>query len=159
MVLSAGAPAPDFNLPDQDGRLVRLADFAGGWLVLYAYPKDNTPGCTQEAKDFSCLSGEFSRLGARIAGVSPDKTASHRRFMDQQGLDLLLLSDPDHRMLEDYQAWGLKRMMGREYMGVIRSTWLVDPAGRLAAVWSAVKVKDHAREVRETLARLSGARD
>jgi peroxiredoxin Q/BCP len=156
MPLLIGSPAPDFSLADQDGQPVRLADFIGSWLALYAYPRDNTPGCTQEAKDFSCLLADFHRLGAQVAGVSPDKPASHLRFIAKQELGLRLLSDPDHAMIECYGAWGMKKFMGRQFMGVIRSTWLIDPRGRLAALWSPVAIKDHAREVLETLARLAG---
>jgi thioredoxin-dependent peroxiredoxin len=157
MSLMIGAAAPDFSLIDQNQHPVRLADFAGTWLVLYAYPRDSTPGCTQEARDFSCLMEEFRGRGAQIVGVSPDKPSSHLRFIQQQGLGLRLLSDPGHSLIEAYGAWGMKKFMGREFMGVIRSTWLVDPAGTLAALWSPVKVKDHAREVLETLTRLSQA--
>ncbi len=147
MSLSAGALAPDFTLADQDGQPFTLSAARGSWLVLYSYPKDNTPGCTQEAKDFSCLAREFAQAGAQVLGISPDKAPSHRRFITQQELVLRLLCDEDHAMLEAWGAWGLKKFMGREYMGVVRSTWIVDPQGRVAALWSQVKVKEHAAEV------------
>lgn len=157
MSLLVGGAAPDFTLEDQDGTLVRLADYRGRWLVLYSYPRDNTPGCTQEAKDFSGLLEEFRALGAEVMGVSPDKPACHRGFQEKQGLGLRLLSDPGHLMLEPWGAWGLKKFMGREFLGVLRTTWLVDPQGGVAARWSKVKVKGHAQEVLETLrARLAG---
>ena len=156
MPLQPGDMLPAFSLPDEQGHLVESSQFQGRWWVLYSYPKDNTPGCTQEAKDFTCLAGEFAALEAPVLGLSPDKPASHVKFIAGQGLALRLLSDPDHRVLEALGAWGRKKFMGREYDGVKRSTWLVDPAGRVAAVWTDVKVKDHAREVLDTLRRLKG---
>lgn len=157
MMLSVGALAPDFTLPDQADTPFTLSHAAGSWCVLYCYPKDNTPGCTQEAKDFTCLMDEFTRAGASLVGISPDKASSHRKFIEQQGLALRLLCDTDHAVLEAWGAWGLKKYMGREYMGVLRSTWIVDPAGRIAAVWSQVKVKGHAEEVLRTLLELQQA--
>ena len=127
--MNIGTPVPAFSLPDQHGDIVSLKDFKGSWLVLYSYPKDNTPGCTTEARDFSCLLDEFRQLDCRIAGVSPDSPASHLKFIDKQELGLRLLSDPERSMLEAYGSWGLKKFMGREFMGVIRSTWLIDPDG------------------------------
>jgi len=155
MALHPGDPAPPFTLVDQHLEPAALADFAGRWLVVYAYPKDNTPGCTQEARDFSCLLEDFRRLGAEVVGVSPDNTASHQRFIERQGLGLRLLSDPDRAMLKAWGAWGPKTFMGRQATGVIRSTWIVDPRGRLAVLWSPVKVKDHAAQVLAELARLT----
>ncbi len=152
-----GACAPDFTLLDQDGQPFSTDSARGSWLVLYSYPKDNTPGCTQEAKDFSCLIHAFTEAGAQVVGISPDKAASHRRFISQQGLELRLLCDEDHAVLEMWGAWGLKKFMGREYMGVVRSTWIVDPDGKVAASWNAVKVKGHADEVLARLKQLQGA--
>lgn len=151
MALELGKPAPAFTLPDQDGNPVSLSDFRGNWLVLYSYPKDSTPGCTVEAKDFSCLLPEFEALGASVVGVSRDKAASHQRFIEKQSLAFSLLTDEHHALLEAYRAWGPKKFMGREFLGVIRSTWLIDPAGKLAAEWKSVKVKGHAEEVLATL--------
>jgi peroxiredoxin Q/BCP len=156
MSLQPGVAIPPFALPDEQGATVQPADFLGRWWVLYSYPKDNTPGCTQEARDFSCLADEFAALGAPVLGLSPDKAPSHLKFIAGQGLSLRLLSDPDHQVLEALGAWGRKKFMGREYDGVKRSTWLVDPQGRVAALWTDVKVKDHAREVLDTLRRLKG---
>lgn len=151
MALAIGKPAPAFTLPDQDGQPVSLSDFRGKWLVLYSYPKDSTPGCTIEAKDFSCLLPEFEALGAAVVGVSRDKAASHQRFIEKQALGFSLLTDEDHELLEAYDAWGPKKFMGREFLGVIRSTWLIDPKGTLVAAWKSVKVKGHAEAVLATL--------
>ncbi len=149
--LTEGAEAPDFCLPDQDGREICLNEFRGRWVVLYFYPKDNTRGCTQEAKDFSELIGEFEKLGAVILGVSPDSVRSHKRFQERHGLKVRLLSDPDKKVIRMYGAWGRKKMAGREYFGVIRSTLLIDPQGRVRRIWPKVKVKGHAEEVLNTL--------
>jgi thioredoxin-dependent peroxiredoxin len=151
MALELGKPVPAFTLPDQDGQPVSLKDFKGSWLVIYSYPKDSTPGCTLEAKDFSCLLPRFEALGAVVIGVSRDSASSHKRFIDKQNLGLNLLTDADHQWLEAWGAWGPKKFMGREFLGVIRSTWLVDPQGCLAAQWKGVKVKGHAEEVLATL--------
>jgi len=156
MSLQTGVAIPPFTLPDEQGAPVRSADFLGRWWVLYSYPKDNTPGCTQEARDFTCLAHEFAALDVPVLGLSPDKPASHLRFIAGQQLSLRLLSDPDHQVLEALGAWGRKKFMGREYDGVKRSTWLVDPAGRVAALWTEVKVKGHAAEVLDTLRKLRG---
>ena len=152
----AGSKAPAFTLPDEDDRSVRLADFRGRWVVLYFYPKDDTPGCTTEACEFTDGIKKFDKLGATVLGVSPDSPESHRKFISKHGLGLTLLSDPGHRVMEKYGAWGVKKMYGRESMGVIRSTFLIDPKGRLAHIWPRVKAAGHAEKVREKLAELSG---
>ncbi len=153
--LTEGAEAPDFCLPDQDGREVCLNEFRGRWVVLYFYPKDNTRGCTQEAKDFSELMEEFERLGAVILGVSPDSVRSHKRFQEKHGLKVRLLSDPEKEVIKMYGAWGRKKMAGREYFGVIRSTFLIDPQGRVRRIWPKVRVKGHAEEVLNALRSLT----
>ena len=155
-MLEVGDMAPDFSLPDQNEKTVSLSGLQGRWVVLYFYPKDNTPGCTTEACDFTASCGEFSRLDAEILGVSPDSAKSHRSFISKQNLGITLLSDPDHKVLESYGAWQKKSMYGREYMGVVRSTFLIDPLGRLAHVWPKVKVKGHVEEVQKKLAELKG---
>ncbi len=142
-----GQKAPDFQLPDADGVPVSLADFAGRWLVLYFYPKDNTSGCTAEALDFTAHEADFRALGAAVIGVSPDSCQSHRKFIDGKKLKVQLLSDPDHRVLEAYRVWQKKKMYGREYMGVVRSTFIIDPQGVIRHVWPKVKVKGHVEEV------------
>ncbi len=146
--------AKNFCLPDKDGKMHCLEDFKGKWVVLYFYPKDNTSGCTREAKDFSQLKEEFEKLGAVIIGISKDSPKSHQKFVEKHSLSILLLSDENHKVIEDYQAWGKKKMYGREYFGVIRSTFLIDPDGNIVKAWRNVKVKDHANEVLKTLKEL-----
>ncbi len=145
--LQPGEKAPDFTAPDQNGNLVSLSDWRSHWLILYFYPKDDTPGCTVEAKDFSAYSQEFSNLGAKIVGVSPDSEKSHCKFIEKHNLTIQLLSDPEHQICEAYRVWQLKKFMGKEYMGVVRSTFLINPDGKLAYVWSNVKTKGHAQAV------------
>ncbi|MBD2449201.1 thioredoxin-dependent thiol peroxidase [Nostoc sp. FACHB-152] len=142
-----GQPAPNFSNPDQNGNLVTLDDFQGQWVVLYFYPKDDTPGCTTEAKDFTQLNPEFSKLGAKILGVSPDSGKSHCKFIDKYSLSITLLSDPDHQLAEAYGAWQLKKFMGKEYMGIVRSTFLIAPDRNIVYAWPNVKAKAHAEAV------------
>jgi peroxiredoxin Q/BCP len=148
-------PAPAFQATQTDGSTVSLSDFAGQWLVLYFYPKDNTPGCTTEAKDFTALVDDFAALHAQIVGVSPDSLKSHDKFMTKHDLKVTLLSDPEHELAETYGVWGLKKFMGKEYMGIIRSTFLINPEGATAAVWSPVKTKGHAEAVLTKLRELT----
>ena len=155
-MLSEGKEAPDFCLPDQDEREVCLRNFRGKWVVLYFYPKDNTSGCTREAQDFTEKLEEFEKLGAVILGISPDSPKSHRNFREKKNLRVTLLSDQEHRVLETYGAWQLKKMYGREYYGVMRSTHLIDPEGRIARIRPKVKVKGHVEEVLNTLKELRG---
>lgn len=145
MTLEVGQKAPEF---------AKLADFAGQWLVLYFYPKDNTPGCSTEAIDFTALSPQFQQLNAVIVGVSPDSEKSHCRFIEKHNLTIQLLSDTEHQLAEIYQVWGLKKFMGKEYMGIKRSTFLIDPQGNIAYIWSNVKVKAHAEAVLKKLEEL-----
>ncbi len=152
--LQVGQKAPKFSAKNQDGIVTTLADFASKWLVLYFYPKDNTPGCTVEATDFSRLAPDFAGLGAVILGVSPDSEKSHCRFIEKQSLSIELLSDPEHQVAEAYGAWGLKKFMGKEYMGILRSTFLIDPSGKIACIWPNVKTKGHAEAVLEKLREL-----
>ncbi len=142
-----GGPAPDFNLPDQNENSVSLENFRGKWIVLYFYPKDNTSGCTLEALDFTCSVDKFTEHNAVIIGVSPDSVKSHNKFIDKHSLNINLLSDPEHTVLEKYGAWGPKKMYGREYMGVVRSTFLIDPEGKVRQVWKKVKVKGHVETI------------
>ena len=150
----AGKKSPEFGLPDQDGKETRLSDYSGKWVVLYFYPKDDTTGCTIEAKDFTARIDEFERLGAAVLGVSPDNGKAHCDFRDKYKLRHRLLSDEGHGVLEKYGAGGKKTMYGKEYMGVIRSTFLIDPKGRVAFAWQPVEVNGHAKMVKEKLEEL-----
>lgn len=154
MTLEVGQKAPEFATPNQRSEISKLADFAGQWLVLYFYPKDNTPGCTTEAIDFTALSPQFQQLNAVILGVSPDSAKSHCRFIEKHNLTIQLLSDTEHQLAEIYQVWGLKKFMGKEYMGIKRATFLIDPQGNIAYIWSNVKVKAHAEAVLKKLEEL-----
>lgn len=155
---AVGDPAPDFALPDADGTLQRLADRRGSWTVVYFYPEDDTPGCTIEACQFRDLHAEIADEGAAVWGISPDGAASHARFRDKFGLPFTLLSDEDHAVAELYGAWALKQLYGRESLGIVRSTYLVDPDGRVARSWPRVRADGHAVEVRDALARARASR-
>ena len=145
--LQVGQPAPDFKAKDRNGNDVGLKDYRDRWLVLYFYPKDNTPGCTTEAKDFTEYCEQFQALGADIVGVSPDSEKSHSNFVNKHDLSIKLLSDPNHEVIEAYGVWQLKKFMGKEYMGVIRSTFLITPDGKIARIWFKVRVKAHVEKV------------
>jgi peroxiredoxin Q/BCP len=147
-----GTPAPDFCLPDAEGEEYCLNDFSGKWLVLYFYPKDNTPGCTIEAKGFSDAMEEFAALGAEIVGVSADSEASHQKFTAKQGLRFRLLSDQKHEAITAYKVWKDWVLL----KGIERSTFLINPDKIIAAVWRKVRVTDHVEEVRNTLRELRG---
>lgn len=146
-----GMQAPDFLLSDSVGKPVQLADWQGKWLVLYFYPKDDTPGCTLEAIEFSRLLPEFHALGADVVGVSRDTPEKHCRFAQRHELVVRLLSDVDHAVHERYGAWGNKKFMGRTMESALRTTFLINPESRVVAVWRQVKVVGHAQEVLETL--------
>ncbi|KXG42773.1 peroxiredoxin [Tepidibacillus decaturensis] len=142
-ILTIGEKAPDFTLPASNGEEVSLKDFKGKFIVLYFYPKDNTPGCTTEACDFRDRHDEFSNLDVVILGVSPDPLKSHAKFIEKYQLPFLLLSDEDHQVAEKYGAWVLKKNYGREYMGIDRSTFIIDKEGNLLKAFRKVKVKGH----------------
>jgi thioredoxin-dependent peroxiredoxin len=142
-----GSKAPAFKLPRDDGESVSLADFKGRKLVIFFYPKADTPGCTQESIDFSKLRSEFSKAGTDILGVSADPVAAQDKFKKKHRLGMALLSDETHKMLEAYGVWGKKSMYGKTFMGIIRSTFLIGPDGRIARIWPKVKVAGHAAEV------------
>jgi peroxiredoxin Q/BCP len=146
-VLKEGDPAPDFTLTAGDGSAVRLQDLRGRKVVLYFYPKDDTPGCTTEACAFRDSSQEYTSRGAVVYGISADSTRSHQRFATKYGLNFPLLSDPDHSVATAYASWGPKKFMGREYDGIMRNTFLIDEEGRIAKVWESVKPAGHADEV------------
>jgi len=151
-----GKPLPAFSLLDDQGATVTNADFKGHWTVLYAYPKDSTPGCTTEACDFRDRNAALKKLGARMYGISRDAAKSHQNFIAKQNLNFPLLSDPDTELLKPLGAFGTKIMYGKEVLGIIRSTFLVDPAGIVRHVWPKVRVKDHAEEVLAVLKELQG---
>jgi len=145
--IDAGAKPPDFDLPTSPGKTVRLSALKGRKVVLYFYPKDDTSGCTAEAIDFNRLKEEFRKAGAQIIGVSPDSTASHAKFARKHAIDLELASDESKAMLQAYGVWVEKSMYGRKYMGVERTTILIDAKGIIAHIWRKVKVPGHAEEV------------
>jgi peroxiredoxin Q/BCP len=154
--LTVGKKAPPFSLVDQDDKKVKLADFKGRWVVLYFYPKDDTPGCTTEACDFTAGLKGFEKLDAVVLGCSPDSTERHRKFIAKYKLKVTLLSDPEHEVLERYGAWGEKKLYGRTFMGVIRSTVIIDPEQKIAHHYRKVSSGGHAEAVREKLVELRG---
>jgi peroxiredoxin Q/BCP len=140
--------APDFSLQDQDGTTKTLSDYAGRWLVLYFYPKDDTPGCTTEACNFRDERDAIAEFGnATVVGISKDSVRSHKKFAEKHGLNFTLLSDPDHVTAEAYGSWKPKKFMGREYMGVTRDTFIVSPNGQLAKEYRGVDPKTHAAQI------------
>jgi peroxiredoxin Q/BCP len=147
--LIEGAPAPNMNLPRDGGGNVSLAELAGKKVVLYFYPKDDTSGCTTEALDFTALADDFAAAGAVVVGVSPDPVKAHDKFVAKHNLGVILASDEDKTVLEAYGVWKEKSMYGRQYMGVERSTFLINDNGEIARIWRKVKVKGHAQEVLE----------
>lgn len=153
--LTEGAPAPDFHLAGADGP-VTLATFKGKPLVVYFYPKDDTPGCTKEAQEFSALAGEFAKAGVALLGVSKDSVASHAKFTAKYDLAVPLASDPEGAMIEAYGSWVEKNLYGRKYMGIDRSTFLIDGAGALVRIWRKVKVPGHAAAVLQAAQALNG---
>jgi len=146
-MINIGELAPLFCLPKDGGDQVCLKDLKGRWIVLYFYPKDLTQGCTLEALDFTAAKKDFEKLGAEILGVSADSLDSHRRFREKNNLTITLLSDEEKKTLETYGAWQIKKMYGREFKGVIRSTFLIDPKGIVVFTWPKVKVANHVNEV------------
>jgi peroxiredoxin Q/BCP len=151
MSLKVGNKAPAFTLPNQDGKKVSLKDFLGKKVVLYFYPKDNTPGCTKEACDFRDTFPKFEKSNAVILGVSPDTPESHKKFIEKHNLNFTLLSDTEKKVLEKYGVWKEKSMYGRKYMGVERTTVIIDENGRIEKIFPKVKVKGHAEEVLKAL--------
>lgn len=140
--------APDFTLSDQNGKVHSLKDYAGRWLVLYFYPKDDTPGCTTEACNFRDERSAIAQFGdTEIVGVSKDSVASHKKFADKYHLDFTLLSDPEHTTIEAYDSWKPQKFMGREYLGTKRNTFIIDPNGNIAKKYEGVDPKAHAAEI------------
>ena len=151
MLLTPGTPAPDFTLPDQSGNPVRLSDFRGKTVVLYFYPKDNTPGCTRQACAFAAAYEAFRSRNAVVIGVSKDSTASHQRFAAKYDLPFVLLSDPEHQAIEAYGVWQEKKMCGKVSMGVVRSTYVIDGDGVIRHALPKVKPDTNPAEVLELL--------
>ncbi len=148
-MLDIGQKAPDFSLPNENGDIISLSDFKGRKLVLYFYPKDSTPGCTTEAKGFSTLGKEFEATDTAILGASKDSIKRHQNFIAKQDLKVSLLSDEDGILCEAYTVWVLKKLYGREYMGIERATFLIDEDGVIRNIWRKVKVKGHVDAVLE----------
>ncbi|MGB1893797.1 MAG: thioredoxin-dependent thiol peroxidase [Candidatus Latescibacterota bacterium] len=150
-MLSIGDPAPDFTLSDADGNSVSLSDFKGQKVVLYFYPKDDTPGCTKEACGFRDAQDDYMEANAVVIGVSPDSEKSHQRFRDKYDLPFLLLADPERQAIEGYDVWKEKNMYGKKYMGVERSTFIIDEDGILLEILRKVKVDGHVQSVLASL--------
>jgi peroxiredoxin Q/BCP len=154
MTLALGTPAPQFTLPDQDGKRVSLKDFQGKWLVLYFYPKDDTPGCTIEGIEFTTLKKEFEKRNTVVYGISGDDAESHCAFQKKHGLSIPLLTDKEKKMMTAYGAFKQRLLYGNSFLGIIRSTVLIDPEGVVAHHWPTVKAQGHAEEVVERLTEL-----
>jgi len=153
-MLEIGDTIPDFCLPNQDEEEICFRDIKGRWAVVYFYPKDNTPGCTTEACDFTVALPDFTALEAIVLGVSPDSPKKHRNFIEKKELKITLLADEEKELCKSFGMWQLKKFMGREYMGVVRSTFLIAPDGTLAYKWEKVRVKGHVGEVKAKLEEL-----
>lgn len=155
-MIEVGKKAPAFTLENQDGNKTKLSDYAGKWVVLYFYPKDDTPGCTTQACDFSASIDAYGALDAEVIGVSPDGPEKHQKFIAKHDLKVTLLCDPEHGVMEKYGAWGEKMMYGKKTIGVKRSTVLIDPKGKVAHHWPNVRAKGHAEKVQDMLSELRG---
>lgn len=145
--LKIGDAAPDFAVERDDGTTVSLADFKGKPVVVYFYPKDNTPGCTTQNKDFSAMADAFAERGAVVLGVSPDSVASHQKFRTKHELSLPLAADPERKMIEAFGVWQLKKLYGKEFMGLVRTSFIIDAEGKIARILRATKVAGHAEKV------------
>lgn len=154
MSLIVGAIAPPFELPDATGQPVRLSDFQGQWVILYFYPRDNTPGCTKEACAYRDVSATLGDRNVVILGISPDSVASHAKFQQKLDLPFRLLADVDTSVAQAYGSYGPKKFMGKEYLGVYRDTFLIDPTGKIAAIYRRVKPDAHVAQVLADLERL-----
>lgn len=141
----------DIKVLDESGNETSLGDFLGKYLVLYFYPKDQTPGCTKEACEFRDMNTEIEKLGAKVIGISADDQKSHQKFRDKHQLNFTLLSDPDHQLLEAFGVWGQKSLFGKLYMGILRTTFLLDSEGKIIHIWEKVNPVGHAKEVYERL--------
>jgi len=150
-MLKINSKAPNFNLISTNGNSYSLKDSIGRYVVLYFYPKDDTPGCTIETNDFNKLLTKFKKLNCEVYGVSKDSMKSHNKFKEKYKIKFDLLSDDEIKIVKSYKVWAKKKFMGREFMGIVRSTFLIDPMGKIVKIWDNVKVKDHAQEVFDTL--------
>jgi len=155
MTLKEKSKAPIFSIPSTNKSNYSLKESMGKYIVIYFYPKDDTPGCTIETNDFNKLLSKFKKLNCEIFGISKDNIKSHDKFREKFKVKFDLLSDEETKVLKKYKVWGKKKFMGREYMGINRSTFLIDPKGKIIKIWENVNVKDHALEVLETLKSIS----
>jgi peroxiredoxin Q/BCP len=153
--LEIGNEAPEFCLPDKDSKETCLKDFEGKYVILYFYPKDNSPACTTEAIGFTGILPALQKLDTVVIGISPDTPESHAKFIDKKNLKVILLSDVDKKVIKKYGKWGMKKFRGKEYMGVIRSTFLINPEGTIAHIWPKVSVKGHPEEVENILKQMN----
>ena len=149
--MKENSKAPSFSLPSTSNNKYSLGDSLGKYIVLYFYPKDDTPGCTIETNDFNKLLPKFKKLNCEILGISKDNLKSHDKFRDKYKIKFDLLADEEIKVLKKYKVWAKKKFMGREFMGIVRTTFLIDKKGKIIKIWNNVKVKDHAKEVLETL--------
>jgi len=156
--LKIGSEAPKFCLPNKDNKQICLRDFEGKYVILYYYPKDNTPGCTTEAIGFTGILPELQKLNAVVIGISPDSPESHAKFIEKKNLEVILLSDIDKEVIKSYGKWGKKKFRGKEYIGVTRSTFLIDPKGVIIHIWPKVSVKGHTEDVKQTLEELKSSK-
>jgi len=152
--LKVGEDAPEFCLPDKDNETVCLKDFKGKYVIVYFYPKDNTPGCTTEAIGFTGILSELQKLNADVIGISADSPESHAKFIEKKNLKITLLSDQEKQVIKAYGKWGKKSFRGKEYIGVSRSTFLINPDGKIAHIWAKVSVKGHPEEVQKIILEL-----
>ena len=151
MKFKIGDKAPDFKGVDEDGEKVSLSNFKGKKIILYFYPKDNTPGCTNEACDLRDNYNMWTEKGYEVIGVSPDSTQSHINFKEKHNLPFTLISDPDKEIIKQFGAWGLKKLYGREYEGLLRTTFIIDENGIISNIFEKVKTKDHTNQILETI--------
>ncbi len=150
-MLKINSKAPNFNLISTNGNSYSLKDSIRSYVVLYFYPKDDTPGCTIETNDFNKLLTKFKKLNCEVYGISKDNIKSHNKFKEKYKIKFDLLADDEIKIVKSYKVWAKKKFMGREFMGVVRSTFLIDPKGKIVKIWDNVKVKDHAQEVLDSL--------
>ena len=154
-MIKENTKAKDFILPSTNGKNLKLKDLKGKFVVIYFYPKDDTPGCTVETNDFSKLSPKFKKLNCEIYGISKDSLKSHIKFKDKYKIKIDLLSDENLKVLKKYKVWGKKKFMGKEFIGILRTTFLIDKKGKIVKIWKNVKVKDHAQDVLKVLKKSS----